>query len=352
MRLIKKFIILCSILFITVSCTTIKQYVSYTIYPIGYLLNRIGGDRITTMSVQTDELVELAEAKDNFDEIVNDSLYLFHISGLEPYYDLYTDNIKKSKVKTVDLSELNAIYKFQRYSVVYTNDGETYIESPYYDSPLFDNIDTYDNDLFLWLDPIGMLSMAKDVYELLASNYSEQASYFKENYDKLSEELIVLDASYHALSNELRKEDKSIKFVSMTPSFGSWQKSYGFNVYPVCLSKYGTLPTEEQLAVIKERIVKDNVKYIAYEPNMNQDMINLFDRLCNELGLTRINLSNISSLSDTQVSENKDYITLMYENLIVLENIAVDNKIETSQETPEEETEEVIETETDETIIN
>ena len=310
---------------LTTSCTTIKHYISYTVYPIGFLLNRIGGDRITTISVQNDTIIELASAKEDLKEIVDDSLYFFHIEGLEPYYDIHKDEIKASKVKVIDLSELNAIYKFQRYSVVYTNDGESYIESPYYDSPLFDDVDSYDYDLFLWLDPIGMLSMAKDVYDVLASNYSEQAAYFKENYNKLSEELIVLDASFHQLSDKCKKENKSIKFVSMTPSFGSWQKSYGFSVYPICLSKYGILPTEEQLEVIKQRIVNDGVKYIAYEPNMSQEMIALFDSLEKELGLQRVNLSNISSLADSQVSEGKDYLTIMYENLIVLENMAVDN---------------------------
>ena len=28
----------------------------------------------------------------------------------------------------------------------------------------------------------------------------------------------------------------------MTASFGNWQKTYGFQVYPVILAKYGALP--------------------------------------------------------------------------------------------------------------
>ena len=324
MKLIKKILVLLILTCLISSCSSIKHYVSYTIYPIGYLLNRIGGDRIDTISIQNDVMVELSTAREDIEDILDDSLYLFYIDGLEPYYDMYRDSIKKKRIDTVDLSELNAIYKFQRYTLVYTNDGDSYIESPYYDSALFDDIDSYDYDLFLWLDPIGMLSMAKDVYEVLSSNYSEQASYFKENYDKLYDELIVLDAAYHKLSNENRKNNKTIKFVSMTPSFGSWQKSYGFNVYPLCLSKFGALPSDEQLAVIEERIKQDNVKYIAYEPNMNQEMISLFDKVSSNLGLTRINLSNISSLADSQEGDSKDYMTLMYENLMVLENITED----------------------------
>ena len=107
------------------------------------------------------------------------------------------------------------LYKFQRYSVVYTNDGESYIESPYYDDPLFDDIDSYDYDLFLWLDPSGMLSMAKDVYDTLSSNFVEQSAFFKENYNALYSELTTLEASYQALSTRLKKENKVVKTIKI-----------------------------------------------------------------------------------------------------------------------------------------
>ena len=71
-------------------CGKIKTYTSYTIYPIGYLLNRIGGNRIKAISVQTDELVQVAKPKvkteedPGFKEIIDDSLFFFHIGDLEP----------------------------------------------------------------------------------------------------------------------------------------------------------------------------------------------------------------------------------------------------------------------------
>lgn len=310
-------------------CAKVKTYTSYTIYPIGYLLNRIGGNRIKTISVQSDNLVQVAtpleKSEDNpsFKEILDDSLYFFHIGDLEPYLEIYDDDVNQSEANVVDLSVLNAIYKFQRYTLVQANGRETYIEAPYYDDDSFDNIDTYDTDLFLWLDPIGMLSMAKTIYQILASNYVEQSAYFKENYTALESDLIEVDARYQNLANKLKSESKVIKFVSMTPSFGCWQKSYGFQVYPVCLSKYGALPNEKQLEAIKKRIIEDDVKYIVYEPNMTIEMSELFNSLADELNLTRVNLSNLSSLTPTQVNDGKDYLSIMYENLSVLENIAV-----------------------------
>ena len=324
------------------ACSEIKQYTAYTIYPIGYLLNRIGGNRITTISVQNNSLVERATPIENFEEVINDSFFLFHISNLEPYLDIYEDVITESGVKKIDLSLLNSIYKFQRYTRVSTGNQETYIETPYYEGDCFNDIDTLDDDLYLWLDPSGMLSMAKDVYDSLSSNYVEQSTYFKENYDLLYSDLTSLEAAYQSLSIKLKNENKVVKFVSMTPAFGSWQKSYGFNVYPVCLSRYGTIPTDEQLSIIKQRIIDDGVKYIVYEPNMSDEMYTLFKSLEEELSLKRVNLSNISSLTQSQNDDGKDYLSIMYENLNVLENIAVSvvQPVEEVVETAEIESEE------------
>lgn len=325
MKYFKK--IICVLLvFILAGCGQVKKYTAYTVYPIGYLISRIGGNRISSISIQKgDVLVQKANAIDDFDAIIDDSYFLFHIADLEPYLEVHADKINDSDISMVDLSLLNAMYKFQRYTRVSSGEKETYIESPYYDGEVFNEIDTYDSDLFLWLDPSGMLSLAKDVCDTFSSNYVEQATYFKENYEALYSELTTLEASYHSLSEKLKKENKEIKFVCATPSFGCWQKSYGFSIYPLCLSKYGSLPTEEQYQIIKQRILDDNVKYIAYEPNMTDDMRELCDRIQSELNLTRINLSNISSLTESQKEEGKDYISLMYENYNILENIATNS---------------------------
>lgn len=305
-------------------CIETKRYIAYSVYPVGYLINRIAGDKVNTISIQTDEMVQVSNIVDNYEEILKDSTYFFHIGKLEPYLDLYSNEITETGVEIVDLSVLNSIYKFQRYTLVYVDGKESYVEGPYYNSELFDKIDTNDNDLMLWMDPIGMLSMANDIYQLLSTNYVEGATVFKDNYSKLESDLIGLDASYQNLSTRLKKENKTIKFVSISASFGNWQKAYGFQIYPVCLSKYGALPSDEELEIIKKRIIDDEVKYIAYEPNMTEDMLNLFNQLETELGLTRVNLNNVSSLTVSQSANNKDYLSLMYENLNVLENMATD----------------------------
>lgn len=306
-------------------CATSKQYTAYTVYPIGYLLNRIGGNRINPISIQDNSMIQTASPTPEASTIVEDSSVLFYIGGLEPYMDLYEQDIEETGVDMVDLSILNALYDFKRYTPVLVNKSLTFVEGNYYDGEIFQEIDTYNLDPYIWLSPIGMLSMAKDINEYLCANYVEQSEFFEERYEKLVDELIALDAAYNALSLELINANESIKFVSMSASFGCWQKDYGFQTYPVCLSKYGALPSQAQLELIKQRIREDNVKYIVYEPNMSEQMTELFIELEEELDLKRVTLNNISSLTSSQIEAGKDYMSLMNENLSILKNMATQN---------------------------
>ena len=337
MKLVKKLVSLALISLLMVGCSNTKHYVSYTIYPIGYLLNRIGGNKISTTTIQTNNMVQLASVAEGYQDILKDSIVLFHIGDLEPYMDIYDEDIKETEVPIVDLSTLNALYEYKRYTPVIVDGKINFVEGNYYEGEIFDEIDTYDLDPFIWLSPIGMYSMAKDVNDYLSNNYFEQSEFFNENYEKLADELIALDAAYNSLSLQLINQNKTIKFVSMTGSFGCWQKDYGFQVYPVCLSKYGALPSDIQLEAIKQKIKDDKVEYIAYEPNMSEEMTALFNQIEEELGLKRVTLYNISSLTSSQVESGKDYMSLMYENLSILQNMATDiAKAVTNAEVEEE----------------
>ena len=332
MKLVKKLVSLALISLLMVGCSNTKHYVSYTIYPIGYLLNRIGGNKISTTTIQTNNMVQLASVAEGYQDILKDSIVLFHIGDLEPYMDIYDEDIKETEVPIVDLSTLNALYEYKRYTPVIVDGKINFVEGNYYEGEIFDEIDTYDLDPFIWLSPIGMYSMAKDVNDYLSNNYFEQSEFFNENYEKLADELIALDAAYNSLSLQLINQNKTIKFVSMTGSFGCWQKDYGFQVYPVCLSKYGALPSDIQLEAIKQKIKDDKVEYIAYEPNMSEEMTALFNQIEEELGLKRVTLYNISSLTSSQVESGKDYMSLMYENLNVLQNMTEDITKKQTQE--------------------
>ena len=315
----------------------IRSQVAYTVYPVGFLLQRLAGDTITAKSVQTDEIVQRAQLREDYEELLSDSQVFMHIGQLEPYLTVYSSEINQLANEQLDLSTLNAVYDFQRYTQVIADGEITYVESPYYRGEEFQMIDTDIQDLYLWTDPIAMLSMAKDIRDWLIATYPDEKSIYEVNFTRLETDLINLDAQYQALATANEKNNKVIRFVSMTASFGNWQKTYGFQVYPVILSKYGVLPNAKQLELIEERIRTDGVKYIVYEPNMTDDIVTLFNRIEDDLGLRRVELSNLSSLTGSE--SGKDYLSIMFENLNALETMTEDRTA--SEESTTAESEEV-----------
>ncbi|MFV0479117.1 MAG: metal ABC transporter solute-binding protein, Zn/Mn family [Anaerorhabdus sp.] len=334
MKKIIKILAVSSLILGLFGCTTRKTQVAYTVYPVGYILNYLAGDQLQLVSIQDGTIVQRANLLENYQTILTESEILFHIGSLEPYLTSHSSSVSETNVATNDLSSMNAIYKFQRYTPIIVDGGVTFVESTYYRGEVFDTIDIDERDLYLWVDPIAMLSMAKDIRDWLVNTYPESKGVFEERFIALERELVQLDAEFQNLANSLVSSNTSIKIVTMTPTYGSWQKTYGIQLYPVVLSKYGVLPTEAQYEIIKNRITEDGVQYIAYEENLPVDMEELFNRLSTELNLTVINLNDLSNLSDGQIAENKDYLSLMYENLAALNAIVAAN-IPAETETPD-----------------
>lgn len=328
-KVFKAFLTLSLFSSLLTGCTSKRVKIAYTIYPVGYLVYRVAGKDVQYQSIQKDNAtVQTSTIADDYQDILDTSKVLFHIGDLEPYYAVHHADIKNNGITDIDLSSNNAVYPFARFTQKESDEGITYEQSNYYDGQIFSSIDTYDKELCLWMDPITMLSMASDIKDYLVRSDSGNSKKYEDNFQTLESDLINIDAQYHNLAIDLEKNDQVIRFVSVTSSFGSWQKAYGFEVYPLMLSKYGVLPNEQQIQAIEERIMNDNVHFIAYEANMNEDMIDLYNRVKEDCNLTRIDLSNLSSLSDDESNAGKDYISIFYQNLQNLQTIIEDRNVE------------------------
>lgn len=304
-------------LLVLTGCEEQAPSAAVTCYPLRYLVERIGGTTMHVENISSNDLIQRASIRTDYQQVLDEVDVLFYISSLEPYMEMYYDEIREN-CEMVDLAVRSAIYKFARYATTFINGNAAVVSTPYYEGSAFGKLDTYENDPMLWLDPVAMTSMASDIRDFFVEKYPENSMLFNENYNQLELDLARLDAGFSAIYNE----KKSISFVSMTPSFGNWQKSYGIHVYPISLSRYGALPSEAQLEIIKTRIRNDHVRYIALEDNLSEDFIQLREELIEELGLIPVKLSNLSSLSDTQMEQGGDYLSIMYQNLETLKKIA------------------------------
>jgi len=296
-------------------CTTGRKTVTTTVYPVYYLVGKLAGTRVDIDYLSSDDYIGRAQIVSNYQDIIDKTDLLIYINGLEPYLDIYYNDIQEKQFNIIDLASLSAIDDFARYTTTTVNGVSVTKESRYYDSSLFDLTDLYKKDPFIWLDPIAMSSMASTINDWLCQQYPENALVFDSNFEALQAELIRMDDEYQSLNTR-----NDIKLVTVTPSFGNWQKNYGIQLYPLILSKYGVLPTASQLVFIEQAIKDAGVKYIVHDRTLPDDMQNLYEQVKTDLGLQAVELSSLTRLSSDDVDKSKDYMTIMYENLTNLEN--------------------------------
>ena len=68
MKILKKLLLCVMILLMLSGCGNAKQFTAYTIYPVGYLLDRICGDKIQKISIQNGSMVQVAKIKEDYEE--------------------------------------------------------------------------------------------------------------------------------------------------------------------------------------------------------------------------------------------------------------------------------------------
>ena len=296
-------------------CSSEKLHVVYTVYPVEYILQRIADNRITYSKLSSEDIIQVASIASDYAAQVEKADLIVHLGDLEPYWGIYSNDFINGETTIIDLTGTSALYDFKRYTTGVVSGNSVVVESAFYEGDIFQSIDVYSKDPNLWIDPIAMTSMARTIKDWLVTNYPQEAAYFEKNFKDLEADLVRLDAEYRDLVGN------DIRIVTVTPSFGNWQKAYGFGVYPIMLSRYGALPTDEQLAAIIQRIKDDKVKYIAKEPNMTDEMLEVYNQVKKACNLTEISLSNLSTLTQAEFDKNKDYLTIMYDNLTTLEKI-------------------------------
>lgn len=295
-------------------CEVKTLVITTTVYPIQYIINQLVGDKVVVEYINTNDFIQRSTVKENYRDILEHTDLFLFIGELDPFMDIYEQEIQSYDFDIINLASLSAIDQFKRFTTTKVNNISVLTESAYYDSPLFNQVDTYNKDPFIWIDPIAMASMASTVKEWLQKRFPEDTLQIENNFKALQASLVRMDAEYQNLKNL-----KNVKVATTAATFGNWQKAYGVQVYPLVLSKFGVLPNEEQLKFIEDKLKEDDVKYIVMDPTLPEDMIDLYETVKKDLNLKEIKLSSLSILAEEDIEKNKDYMTIMYENLVELE---------------------------------
>lgn len=262
-----------------VSCsrenTTSNKYVA-SFYPLEYIMQRLNGSdkNIINITPIGAEPHDLELSPDKVIDVEDSKFVLAMGNGFAPS----VDNVaKKNKNSILILSKLD--------------------ETKNSDDPHF------------WLDPVLMKEAANIVYLKLIKLNPERDVEISKNYERLIEDLDNLDVLYK--NNLSACESKT--FITSHDAFGYLAKRYGIKQESIAGFSPENEPSGARLSQLSKLAKSENVKVIFSEDLVSDK---LSKALAKEVGIKTETLNAIEFLTDKNIKNGDDYISLMAENLL------------------------------------
>lgn len=250
-----------------------------TVYPIEYIAERLYGENSTIVSIYPDGAVvndyELTE-KQIIDYSQGD---LFIFNGLNSEKEYVAKFFEHNKsIKIIDTAS----------SMEITNRVEE-----------------------LWLNPSNLLMLAQNIKrgfnEYISNHYFKHS--IEENYESLKIEISNLDARMRALLDEAVDNN-----IVVSDDVFLFLTKYGFNV----ISLDSDTVTDKNYQEVKNLIANKKIKYI-FAP-MNEEVNKYVQTFKDEDKIEIVNFHTLSTITETERNNNKDYVSIMNENIELLKN--------------------------------
>ncbi|MGP4073182.1 metal ABC transporter substrate-binding protein [Piscibacillus sp. B03] len=169
-----------------------------------------------------------------------------------------------------------------------------------------------DFDPHFWLDPIRMIDAGDVVLEQLITMYPEQEDAFKQNYEAFKTNMKDLDEQYQ------NGFDQEINILVTHKSFSYIEQRYPVKQYSIRGISSAQEPSQKELQQLFDQINELQIEHMILETNSDD---RLAQTIADELGLKQYKLSNLSTRTEEEVQDEKDYYDIMIENLNVLKEI-------------------------------
>ncbi|MBO3757213.1 zinc ABC transporter substrate-binding protein AdcA [Streptococcus suis] len=167
-------------------------------------------------------------------------------------------------------------------------------------------------DPHVWLSPERAITLVENIRDSLVAKYPEKKDAFETNAAAYIEKLDALDAKY----SETLSAAKQKYFVTQHTAFAYLALDYGLKQVSITGVAADEDPTPSRLAELTDYINKYGIKYIYFEENASKSVA---ETLAKETGVQLDVLNPLESLTDEDMKNGKDYISVMEDNLTALE---------------------------------
>ncbi|MDF2519562.1 MAG: transporter substrate-binding protein [Clostridia bacterium] len=260
-------------------------------YPMYFLASEIAGDKAEVISLVPAgvEPHDWEPKPKTIAELQKADMFVYNGAGMETWVESIIPTLEKSDIRIVEASKGLELLSIDKNNVDEDEKNLNY-------------------DPHVWVSPVKFKQQAENIYKELIALDAANKDYYKANYERLSKELGKLDSDFR----EAVAEFKGKAFIVSHASFGYLAAEYGLTQVAIRGVSPDAEPSPAKLAELVEISRENNIKYIFFESLVSPK---LSQTLANEVGAEVLVLNDGQGISEEEIKQGKNYITIMYQNL-------------------------------------
>lgn len=273
-----------------------QQFTIYTtVYPLQFIADEIVGSHglVTSILPPGVDAHTYEPTSEDIKKIANSDIFIYMGPQMEGFAETTANALHTEETIFIDVS----------------NHRELFIKEDHDHHGEDMNLDPH-----LWLDPLRLLDLAALIKNELIHLTPHLEETFEENFSTLKTSLQKLDQNYMETFQE-----KSNKYMLVThAAYGYWEDRYGLQQIPISGLALGNEPSQKELIQIVEQAKEQELTFVVYEQNSSDRIAKIIQ---DHLQAEAVTLHNLEVLTDEDLANDEDYLSLMKKNLRTLDKI-------------------------------
>ncbi len=258
-----------------------KRKIYTTFYPLQYITKQVAGDSFEVINI-VPAGVEPHDFEPSAREIANlnsGAAFVYLGEEIDTWAEQVATDISKNGVATISVSKsINLI------------DAEE-AKDPHF-----------------WLDPTLVSEFSSKLSDQLAAKFPDKKDLFPANQLSFSTKLNLLDIE---TKTSLAK-CKFNKIIVSHDAYSYFAQKYNIQIIPITGLSPEDEPSSQQISEIINTIKQNNLEYIFLESSANNKIT---DTISLETNTKTLELNPIETITDEQIKNNEDYISIYKSNL-------------------------------------
>ena len=282
-----------------------KIQVMTTFYPMYEFTKQVVGDKgdIELLIPAGTEPHDFEPSAKDLAKISDSDVFVYNSPELETWTDNLTDTIDTKQTEIIQASKDIKLMEGTEHEHEEAHDHDTQEHEEHGHS--------HELDPHVWLDPALAIKEVETIRDQLSKKYPDDKAAFEKNAASYIDELKKLDEEFQTAF----KDAKNKTFVTQHAAFGYLANQYGLTQEAIAGNSPDQEPSPSRLSELKHYVDDNQVKVIYFEENASSKVA---ETLSKETGVKLEVLNPLESLTDKQIKDGEDYLSVMRENLAAL----------------------------------